>query len=413
MENIQESEVAAKPKRGGRIGLLGKIIIAIVAGIGAGYIFPGWAARIFATFNAIFSEFLGFSIPLIILGFVAPAIAEIGKSAGKMLVATALLAYGFTIFAGLTSYCVSDALFPSMISVEEYVSLGGAKPESSMPFFTVEMPALMSVMTALVLAFVLGLGTAMLPPGSLRRGLVEFRSVISLVISKVIVPLLPLYIFGIFLNMTLEGQVGLILTTFAKIIAVIFGIHIFILLFQYCIAACVAGKGGRRNPIKMLGSMMPAYFTALGTQSSAATIPVTLRQTIGMGVDKGIAGFVIPLCATIHMSGSTLKIVACALALMLLHHIPYDFPMFMGFICMLGITIIAAPGVPGGSIMASLGLLSSMLGFSEADNALMIALYIAMDSFGTACNVTGDGAIAVIVNRIFRNKQHSAAGEAA
>lgn len=386
-----------------RIGLLGKIILAIALGVGAGYVFPEWCARLFATFNSIFSEFLGFSIPLIILGFVAPAIAEIGKSAGKMLITTALLAYGFTILAGLTSFCVSDTLFPSMVEPTRYLDAGGGQPQSSIPYFNIEMPPLMSVMTALVLAFVLGLGTAMLPPGAMRHGLDQFREIISLVIKKVIVPLLPIYIFGIFLNMTIVGQVGLVMGTFAKIIAVIFGIHIFYLLFQFCVAALVSRQPGQRNPLKMLGKMMPAYFTALGTQSSAATIPVTLRQTVSMGVNKGIAGFVVPLCATIHMSGSTLKIVACALALMLLNHIPYDFPMFMGFICMLGITIIAAPGVPGGSIMASLGLLSSMLGFSEADNALMIALYIAMDSFGTACNVTGDGAIAVIVNRIFRN----------
>lgn len=386
------------------IGLLGRIIIAIIAGICAGYIFPVWTARLFATFNSIFSEFLSFSIPLIILGFVAPAIAEIGKSAGRMLVVTALLAYGFTILAGLTSYCVCDSLFPSMVNPDAYISDGGASPESTVPYFTVEMPPLMSVMTALVLAFVLGLGTAMLPPGAMRRGLDEFRSIVTLVIKGVIVPLLPVYIFGIFLNMTIVGQVGIVMGTFAKIIAVIFGIHIVYLVFQYCVAALVAKNKRQRNPLRMLGIMMPAYFTALGTQSSAATIPVTLAQSIKTGVNKGIAGFVIPLCATIHMSGSTLKIVACALALMLLNHIPYDFPMFMGFICMLGITIIAAPGVPGGSIMASLGLLSSMLGFSDADNALMIALYIAMDSFGTACNVTGDGAIALIVNRIFGGK---------
>ncbi|MCM1319495.1 MAG: dicarboxylate/amino acid:cation symporter [Muribaculaceae bacterium] len=386
------------------MGLLGWIIIAIAAGVGVGFIIPGWGARIFATFNAIFSQFLGFCIPLIILGFVAPAIAEIGRSAGKMLVVTALLAYGFTLLAGITSYCVSDSLFPSMISADTYLADGGGSPMSCDPYFTVEMPPLMTVMTALVLAFILGLGTAMIPVGAMRGWLEQLRDIISLVIRSVIVPLLPLYIFGIFLNMTVVGQVGVVLGTFAKIIAVIFGIHVFYLVFQYCVAAIVSGKKGQRNPFKMLWTMMPAYFTALGTQSSAATIPVTLRQTISMGVNKGVAGFVIPLCATIHMSGSTLKIVACALALMLLHHIPYDFPMFMGFIAMLGITIIAAPGVPGGSIMASLGLLSSMLGFTEADNALMIALYIAMDSFGTACNVTGDGSIAVIVNRIFRKQ---------
>lgn len=388
-----------------RFGLLGYIIVAIVAGVGAGYVMPVWGARLFATFNALFSEFLGFVIPLLILGFVAPSIAEIGKRAGRMLLITAGLAYGFTLLAGLTSYFVSDTLFPSLVSTNNYLVAGGEEPESSVPFFTVEMPPLMSVMTALVLAFVLGLGAASVGAGAMRRGLDEFRQIISLVIGRVIVPLLPLYIFGIFLNMTIVGQVGVIIGTFAKIIVVIFCIHVFYLIFQYCVAACVARQRGQRNPFKMLGTMMPAYFTALGTQSSAATIPVTLRQSIKMGVNKEVAGFVVPLCATIHMSGSTLKIVACALALMLLNHIPYDFPMFMGFICMLGITIIAAPGVPGGSIMASLGLLSSMLGFSDADNALMIALYIAMDSFGTACNVTGDGAIAVIVNRLFGGRE--------
>lgn len=409
---MKTQEQTAQPgKKKFKLGLLGWIIIAIAAGVGAGYIMPDWGARVFATFNAIFSQFLGFCIPLIILGFVAPAIAEIGKSAGKMLVVTALLAYGFTLLAGLTSFCVSDALFPSMIKPDAYIQAGGGAPVSCDPYFTIEMPPLMTVMTALVLAFILGLGTAMIPAGTMRGWLEQLREIISLVIRKVIVPLLPIYIFGIFLNMTVVGQVGTVLGTFAKIIAVIFGIHVFYLLFQYCVAAAVSRKKGQRNPLKMLWTMMPAYFTALGTQSSAATIPVTLRQTISMGVNKGVAGFVIPLCATIHMSGSTLKIVSCAMALMILHHIPYDFPMFMGFIAMLGITIIAAPGVPGGSIMASLGLLSSMLGFTEADNALMIALYIAMDSFGTACNVTGDGSIAVIVNRIFRRTSAQAEAE--
>lgn len=148
--------------------------------------------------------------------------------------------------------------------------------------------------------------------------------------------------------------------------------------------------------------MLPAYFIALGTQSSAATIPVTLKQTVSNGVSEDVAGFTVPLCATIHLSGSTMKIVCCAIALMIIQDIPYDFNLMAGFICMLGVTMIAAPGVPGGAIMASLGVLSSMLGFGDADLALMIALYIAMDSFGTACNVTGDGAISLIVNKIVK-----------
>lgn len=188
-----------------------------------------------------------------------------------------------------------------------------------------------------------------------------------------------------------------VLSVFIKIIGVIFLLHIFLLIFQYSIAALFV----RRNPFRLLGRMLPAYFTALGTQSSAATIPVTLRQSIKNGVSEDIAGFVIPLCATIHLSGSTLKIVACALALMMMQGMPFDFPMFAGFIFMLGITMVAAPGVPGGAIMAALGILSSMLGFGESEQALMIALYIAMDSFGTACNVTGDGAIALIIDKFF------------
>lgn len=201
--------------------------------------------------------------------------------------------------------------------------------------------------------------------------------------------------------MSYTGQVYEIVTVFIKIIGIIFLLHLFLLILQYGIASLFVHK----NPFKLLYTMLPAYFTALGTQSSAATIPVTLAQTRKNGVQEDIADFVIPLCATIHLSGSTLKIVACALALMIMQDIPYDFETFAGFIFILGITMVAAPGVPGGAIMASLGILSSMLGFSQSDQALMIALYIAMDSFGTACNVTGDGAIALIIDRVIRQRK--------
>lgn len=380
-----------------KINLLLQIVIAIGLGIGCGYIFPEWLGRLFATFNAIFSQFLGFLIPLIILGFVAPAIADIGRNAGKMLVATAAIAYLATICSGFLSFAVGDTVFPHLITPKPLSSeLPGGSDLT--PFFTIDIPPLMTVMTALVLAFLLGICIASLKGDTLRRCFSEFREVVEMAIRNVIIPLLPLYIFGIFLNMTYSGQVATVLGAFAKIILVIFALHVFLLILQYCIAALFV----RRNPFKLLLTMLPAYFTALGTQSSAATIPVTLRQTMKMGVSEDVAGFVVPLCATIHMSGSTMKIVCCAIALMLMQGLPFDFPMFAGFVCMLGISIIAAPGVPGGAIMASLGILASILGFSETDQALMIALYIAMDSFGTACNVTGDGFIALIVDRIFR-----------
>ncbi len=382
-----------------KVNLLVQILVAIALGIGAGSLFPEWLGRVFVTFNAIFSQFLSFLIPLIILGFVAPAIADIGKGAGKVLVVTALLAYGATTVSGLISFGVSDSLFPRLIHPGALSDI----PEDAAlsPYFTIEMPPLMSVMTALVFAFMMGICMAAINGTALRRGFGEFLEIVTMTIKKVIIPLLPLYIFGIFLNMTVSGQVATMLGAFAKIILIIFAMSVLLLIGQYCIAALFV----RRNPLKLLATMLPAYFTALGTQSSAATIPVTLRQAIKMGVSEEIAGFVIPLCATIHMSGSAMKIVACAVALMLMQGIPYTAPMFVGFCCMLGISIVAAPGVPGGAIMASLGLLASMLGFTEADQALMIALYIAMDSFGTACNVTGDGFIALIVDKFFGRKR--------
>ena len=387
--------IEKQPMKTIKIGLLTKIIIAIVLGIGIGLMAPSWMIRIFLTFNGIFSQFLGFIIPLIIVGLVTPAISDIGKTAGKMLLITVAIAYGSTILAGLISYLTGATLFPEMIqSGTSLESIHGA--EELTPFFTVSIPPALNVMTALVLAFTLGLGLAALDRPALKDAVHDFEQVIIKTIKTAIIPLLPLYIFGIFLNMTYVGQVFAILTVFIKIIGIIFLIHIGILLLQFAIAGGLSGK----NPLRLLWNMLPAYFTALGTQSSAATIPVTLQQTRQNGVSEDVAGFVVPLCATIHMSGSTLKIVACALALMIMQGMPYDFGMFFGFICMLGITMVAAPGVPGGAIMASLGLLQSMLGFNQEAQALMIALYIAMDSFGTACNVTGDGAIAVIMEKI-------------
>lgn len=382
-----------------RIGLLARVAIAIVLGIAAGMVLPVWAARCFATFNSLFSSFLGFVIPLLIVGFVAPAIADIGRRAGAMLLATVAISYLMTFGSGALAYVTANFAFPSLIEPDAYIAATGGSVAGPDAFFNIEIEPLMTVTASLVLAFVLGFGCAVLPLARTLKSLLEdFRTVINLVIGRAIVPLLPLYIFGIFMGMTMAGTVGSILSTFIKIIVVIFALHIGVLVLQYCVASAFS----RRNPFKALATMMPAYFTALGTQSSAATIPVTLERTVAMGVNRDIAGFTVPLCATIHMSGSTLKIVSCAMALMVLHGMPYDFGMFAGFIAMLGITIIAAPGVPGGAIMASLGLLSGMLGFSDADNAMMIALYIAMDSFGTACNITGDGAIAQIVERVFR-----------
>lgn len=380
-----------------RISLLWQVLIAIVAGIVLGQFLPAPVARLFVTFNGLFGNFLNFIIPLIIIGLIIPAIADLGKGAGRLLLITALIAYGSTVFSGFFTYFTGEAIFPRLIAQSAQTATVNNPGEMALkPFFTVEMPAPFDIMTALLLSFCIGLGLSAIPGNTLRMAAADLRDIVTLLIEKVIIPLLPLHIFGIFLNMTISGQVASIISVFVKIIIVIFVLHILLLLIQFSLAGLVA----RKNPLRLLKNMLPAYATALGTQSSAATIPVTLAQTLKNGVSKNIATFVIPLCATIHLSGSTMKITACAMAIMMMAGIPIHTLDFSGFIFMLGITMVAAPGVPGGAIMAALGVLEGMLGFDETAQALMIALYIAMDSFGTACNVTGDGAIAVVVDRI-------------
>lgn len=380
-----------------RISLLWQVLIAIVAGIVLGQFLPAPVARLFVTFNGLFGNFLNFIIPIIIIGLIIPAIADLGKGAGRLLLITALIAYGSTVFSGFFTYFTGEAIFPRLIAQSAQTATVDNPGEMALkPFFTVEMPAPFDIMTALLLSFCIGLGLSAIPGNTLRMAAADLRDIVTLLIEKVIIPLLPLHIFGIFLNMTISGQVASIISVFVKIIIVIFVLHILLLLIQFSLAGLVA----RKNPLRLLKNMLPAYATALGTQSSAATIPVTLAQTLKNGVSKNIATFIIPLCATIHLSGSTMKITACAMAIMMMAGIPIHTLDFSGFIFMLGITMVAAPGVPGGAIMAALGVLEGMLGFDETAQALMIALYIAMDSFGTACNVTGDGAIAVVVDRI-------------
>lgn len=379
-----------------KIPLLGRIIIAILLGVVLGNFLNEPLVRIFITFNGIFSQFLGFMIPLIIVGLVTPAIADIGHGAGKLLIATVGIAFVDTILAGLLAYGTGEALFPDMVAKTGQVSV--TKVEELKPFFEIQIPAMIDVMSALALSFILGLGIAYKGSHTMKKMFEEFKDITSAVIAKVIIPLLPLYIFGIFLNMAFTGEAYRILLVFAQIILVILVLHVVILLYEFFIA----GGFTHKNPLRLLINMMPAYFTALGTSSSAATIPVTLKQTLKNGVTDGIAGFTIPLCATIHLSGSMMKITCCALTICLINGMPHDLPLFLDFIFVLSICMVAAPGVPGGAVMAALGPLASVLGFNADMQALMIALYIAMDSFGTACNVTGDGAIAIIIDKMFK-----------
>lgn len=379
--------------------LLIRIIIAIALGVIIGQFINEDFLRVFLTFNGLFSQFLGFCIPLIIIGLIIPSIGKLGSTASNIVLITTALAYLSTLLSGITAYGVSMASFPSLLEGQSLTNI--SESTSLSPYFSLSIPPMFNVMTALVLAFTIGIGVSKIQNSTLLKVSEEFETIITNVIAHIIIPLLPLYIFGIFLDMTYTGEVFTIINIFVKIIAVIFALHIFYLIFIFSIAGTIS----RKNPIKLLFNMLPAYFTALGTQSSAATIPVSLEQTLKNKVSEKVAKLVIPLCATIHLSGSALKIVSCTLALMIVQQIPIDFGDYIGFIFMLGIAMVAAPGVPGGAIMAAIGIISTMLGFDEKNQALMISLYIAMDSFGTAGNVTGDGAIAVIVDNIFKKKE--------
>lgn len=381
-----------------KLGLISKIIIGIVIGLILGSFAPDWINRIFVTFSSIFGNFLGFIIPLLILGFVTAGIAELGTGAGKLLGITVAIAYGFTLISGFFAYFVGISFLPTIITP----GTAGNITESAAalePYFTVDMPAIMEVVSALILAFILGLGISAIDSEPLRKAADGFQKIITKVIESVVIPLLPVYIVGVFINMTHTGQVATVFSVFWKVFLIVIAMHLFIIVFQFAVGCAISKK----NLVFCLRNQIPGYMTALGTQSSAATIPVNLQCSERMGISKGIREFVIPLCATTHMSGSTITLTTCAMAVMMLNGLPISINLFAGFIAMLGITIVAAPGVPGGAVMASLGVLELILGFTEPMLALMIALYIAQDSFGTACNVSGDQAVAMIVDTVQQN----------
>ncbi|MBP2415038.1 Na+/H+-dicarboxylate symporter [Arthrobacter stackebrandtii] len=394
-----------------KIPLLGWIVLAIILGILAGPVMPAWLGGVFMTYNSVFSGFLGFVVPLIILGLVAPAVAELGKGAGKWLGITAAIAYGSTILAGLLAYFASRWLFTASMSGAGMQSAGEESSSGFTPYLSVVasagdsateivLPPAIGVMSALVLAFVIGIGLTSFHSKVLFRGLVEFRTIIEAVIRRIIVPALPLFIFGIFLDLSASGSAMTVVSKFLFVALVSFALTLVVLLLQYTVAGTLNGI----NPFKALWTMRDAYFTALGTSSSAATIPVTLESTKKNGVSNSVAGFVVPLCATIHLSGSMVKITTFSIAVLLLTGGDVSFGAYLPFILMLGVMMIAAPGVPGGAIAAAAGLLGQMLGFGEMEVGLMFAAYIALDSFGTATNVTGDGAIALIMDKLTGGK---------
>lgn len=387
--------------------LILKLIAGIIGGVLIGLFAPEWTNRILLTFQGLFSELLTFTIPLLILFFITSGIANLPQNSANLLGRTLGMAYGSTIVAGTLAYLITAAIVPLLTTVG--ASSGELGAHGVEPLLVLEIPPLLSVMTALAAAFVFGLGITALQSNTLRQASDEGRDIIEKLLTKVIIPLLPFYIAGVFADLALAGTVFDTLQTFGIILVLAVTMHWLWLSVMFVVTGLATGQ----SPLLLIKNMLPAYFTALGTMSSAATIPVTLQATRANGVSKRIADFTIPLCATTHLSGSIITITTCAVAVMAMREglaIPGFFDI-LPFILMLGVVMLAAPGVPGGAVMSALGLLTSMLGFGEAAIALMIALYMAQDSLGTACNVTGDGAISLWVNKFAKKDEAKASAE--
>lgn len=376
--------------------LILKLIAGIVLGMLLGLYAPTVLTQLLITFKGLFAQLLFFTIPLLILFFITSGIANLPQNSGKLLGRTLGTAYLSTILAGSLAFFVAALLVPMLAGSADAAATAGNGTVLT-PFIELAIPPVFNVMTALALAFIFGLGIAATRAEQLKQLSDQGRDVIQLLLTKVIIPLLPFYIAGVFAEMAVAGTVFGTLKTFGVVLLLSIALHWVWIFALFTLAAIKAG----RSPFGLVKNMLPAYFTALGTMSSAATIPVSLQATKNNGVKEDIANFTVPLCATTHLAGSTITIVACAVAVMVMQDglaIP-SFLTMLPFILMLGLVMLAAPGVPGGAVMSAVALLISMLGFGDAAIALMIALYMAQDSFGTACNVTGDGAIAVLVDK--------------
>lgn len=388
-----------------KIGLLPRLLIAIVLGVLIGMYFPEGICRLIVTLSGFFSSFLKFIIPLMILAYVTMGIADLSGGAGKLLLITVVLAYGFTLGAGAMAYIASVNLFPHFMDPEAVAKIALTADNSVKPFFTIALTPMFDTLSAVALAFILGMSmTAMRGReigDTLYSGVKELSVIINKVLIKVIVPLLPLYILGTFIDMTRSGKTFAVMGILWKVFLFVIAMHIIYIVVQFAAAGIVS----RQNPMRLVKNQIAGYTTALGTQSSAATIPVNLGCALKNGVSEQIRNFVVPLCANIHMAGSMITITACATAVCLMNQLPISMDMVIPFIMTLAVAMVASPGAPGGAIMTALPFLYMIFGPEAGDPngpicAIMVAMYITQDSFGTACNVSGDNAIAVIVNAI-------------
>lgn len=384
-----------------KIGLVPKLILGIIVGILLGSYAPEVLVRVLITASTLFSAFLKFVIPFIIIGFVTAGIADLATGAGKLLGITTGIAYGSTIVAGTAAFLVASTIFPAFIDSSVASQIGDPEAGMLSPFFTIPLEPMVDVTAAIVFAFTIGLGISSLrnhgKGETLHKVFQEFQEIVTKTLATAIIPLLPVYIAGTFANITYAGQVGAILGVFWKVFLIVIPMHLIYLVIQFTVAGTISGK----NPFKMLKNQIPGYLTAVGTQSSAATIPVNVECAKNNGISKEIREFCVPLCATIHLAGSIISVTSFSVAVLMMNNMDFGFGVMLPFILMLGIAMVAAPGAPGGAIMSALPFLP-MIGIPSDGGlaSLMIALYLTQDSFGTAANVSGDNAIAVVVDHI-------------
>lgn len=384
-----------------KLGMFGRIVLAILGGVALGLLLThcgaagGAGLRVLKTFNVIFAQLLKFIVPLLILGLVTPAIADAGKGAGKLLLTVMLLSYLSTCAASLFGYFAAGSLLPHY--VQQGAVAAAAKGVTITPYVDLKIPPLCDVLTALALAFMIGVGSIVTGADLVRRWFVDFGEIVKLTIMKVIIPGLPIYIMTMICEMTASGKISTMAGTMFKVIGTGWFLTIVFLIILYVLAGLVA----HRNPFKCLWNMGPAYLTALSIASSSAVIPVTLECCEKNGISKDMRNFVVPLCANVHMVGSAIKMITSTLAVVIIYNLDVSFAQFVHFTCMFAIAAVAAPGVMCGVLMASVGFVESILGLSPEQIAVMMTFYMALDGYGPAANVTGDGAIALVCDKLF------------
>lgn len=376
--------------------LVFKLILGIIIGIFVGRISNEGAIVAIDSIKRIIGDLIGYIVPLIILGFITPAIVSLKESAGKILSVTLIICYMSTVGAATMSFLAGKAIIPKL-NIASNVGGGNAIPES---IFKLSIDPIMPVMTALVTSILFGIAVIVTNSETWEKMLIELNRIVLSIVNNVVIKILPVYIATTFAVLSYEGVIISELPVFLKIIIIVIVGHFIWMGVMYSLAGLIS----KTNPKEVFKHYLPAYLTAVGTMSSAATLPVAIEcARKSSTLDPKIRDFAIPLCSNTHLCGSVLTEVFFVMTVsqILTGQLPETANMIV-FIVLLGIFAIAAPGVPGGTVVASLGLITSVLGFNDTGTALMLSIFALQDSFGTACNVTSDGAIALMVTGIFK-----------